>query len=268
MTWLEFLIKKFTSSEDINSSTGVVWITVVLFAWFLECQLMHIMKPIHLHYMDSQMDYFSKNLRLCSSEEGKSNMFGTGWAWVNNIFLWEIFHFMVKYTFKLRYTSSCFLWEYLFICFKYRLRRCWDVSKGSLSPLNSSTGSEMTGNRLKLNSRELLLRETCLETDSRYVCVCLQIIIIFLEDINAANYEQAIFCGWSCEFEIPQSTSKLYCTCRVSGIAVCSGESCQDKAASVFFLSLQVAQSSSLTDREQEQIRILNLENTIEMVQH
>ncbi len=45
------------------------------------------------------------------------------------------------------------------------------MSKGSLSPLTSSTGSEMTGNRLKLNSRELLPRETHLETDSRCVCV-------------------------------------------------------------------------------------------------
>ncbi len=49
------------TSEDTDSSTGVIWITVV---WFLK-------ETMHFHYIDS-MDYFSKTLTLCSVEERNS----------------------------------------------------------------------------------------------------------------------------------------------------------------------------------------------------
>lgn len=42
----------------------------------------------------------------------------------------------------------------------------------------------------------------------------------------------------------------------------------QSFLASVFLSFVQVAQTFALTDREQEEIRILELENTVQLVQH
>lgn len=79
-------------SVDIDSSTEVVWNTVV----FAMCGFSNITRVahIHLHYMDSyRLTYFTKNLSLCLSKERKSYTSGMACWWVNKricIFGWTM----------------------------------------------------------------------------------------------------------------------------------------------------------------------------------